>query len=142
MTAGDISALLPHRAPMLLLCELEAFTDATARATVRLTADNPFIDAHGCLDRVAFAEMMAQCFAAGAGALAASRDGRPVSLGYLAALRDLRLLDDAHLGDELVVDTRLERQLGDIVLVRGEVHKGRRLLAEGRLKIYTPGEQS
>ena len=64
----SLTAIVPHRAPMLLLSGLESFSSEEARATATVLEDNPFLRPDGKLERVAYAEIMAQCFAAGAGA--------------------------------------------------------------------------
>ncbi len=130
-----LEGLLPHRPPMLLLDGPARISGDEAETTVHVRADHMFLTEDGRLDRVAFLEIMAQCFAAGAGAR--SSDGLP-GMGYLAGVREMVVHGDAHVGETLTVRTRPEARLGDIVVVRGEICSGSRMLAEARFKIYAP----
>ena len=135
-----LTALMPHRAPMLLLSRLESFSSEEARGTMTVQADNPFLRADGTLQRVAYAEIMAQCFAAGAGASLLAAGGVCAGWGYLAALRDVTVHADACVGQRLDVLVRVSARLGEIAVVDGEVHAEGQLLATGQFKIFMPEE--
>jgi predicted hotdog family 3-hydroxylacyl-ACP dehydratase len=137
----DLSAIVPHRAPMLLLSRLDAFSEEGARATVELREGNPFLRADGLLERAAYAEIMAQCFAAGAGALARRAEKPPTGWGYLAALRDIAVHADARLGETLAVSVTLVAALASVTVVEGEVRSADRQLATGQLKIFIPEQE-
>ena len=130
-----LTALVPHRRPMLLLSALTRSGKSDAECRAEIAPDNLFLGPDGRLDRVALLEVMAQCFAAGSGA--AQTEGAP-GMGYLAGIRDVCIHGDAVVGDVLTIRARSEGGLGDISLVRGEVYCCSRLLAEGRFKIYAP----
>ena len=123
---------------MLLLTRLDSFTSEEARATVTVRADNPFLRPDGTLERVAHAEIMAQCFAAGAGARVLAAGGSCVGLGYLAALRDVTVHADVREGKILDVRVWVSARLGEIAVVNGEVHAEGQLLATGQFKIFMP----
>ena len=136
----SLTALVPHRAPMLLLGKLDSFTSEEARATAPVLQDNPFLRSDGKLECVAYAEIMAQCFAAGAGANLLAAGGSCAGWGYLAALRDVTVHADAHVGQCLDVLVRVSARLGEIAVVDGEVHAEGQLLATGQFKIFMPEE--
>ena len=136
----SLTAIVPHRAPMLLLSKLESFTSEEARAAVDVGEDNPFLRPDGKLERVAYAEIMAQCFAAGAGASLLAAGDSCAGWGYLAALRDVAVHADAHVGQHLDVLVRVSARLGEIAVVDGEVHAEGQLLAAGQFKIFMPEE--
>ena len=138
---GDLSDLLPHRAPMLLLSRLDDFSEEGARATVELREGNPFLRPDGLLERAAYAEFMAQCFAAGAGALARRSERSPASWGYLAAMRDIAVHADARCGETLAVSVRLTAALGPVTVLQGEVRSANELHATGQLKIFIPEKE-
>ena len=96
--------------------------------------------ADGTLERVAYAEIMAQCFAAGAGASLLGAGGACAGWGYLAALRDVTVHADARVGQQLSVFVRIATRLGEITVVDGEVHAEGLLLANGQFKIFMPEE--
>ena len=135
-----LTALMPHRAPMLLLSRLESFTSEEARATATVLEDNPFLRPDGKLERVAYAEIMAQCFAAGAGASLLATGGSCAGWGYLAALRDVTMHAEAQVGQHLDVQVRISARLGEIAVVDGEIHADGQLLASGQFKIFMPEE--
>ena len=136
----SLTALMPHRAPMLLLSGLESFTSEEARATVAVREDNPFLRPDGKLERVAYAEIMAQCFAAGAGASLLATGGSCAGWGYLAALRDVTIHAEAQVGQHLDVQVRISARLGEIAVVDGEIHADGQVLATGQFKIFMPEE--
>jgi predicted hotdog family 3-hydroxylacyl-ACP dehydratase len=133
-----LSELLPHRAPMLLLSRLDAFSEEGARATAELRMGNPYLRPDGLLERTAYAELMAQCFAAGAGALAQGAEKPPAAWGYLAALRDIAMHGDARLGETLAVSVSIVAALGPVTVLEGEVRSADALLATGQFKIFIP----
>ena len=141
----DLSAILPHRAPMLLVSRLDDFSAEGARATVELRADNPFLRPDGLLERAAYSELMAQCFAAGAGALARRMGKSPTAWGYLAALRDIVIHADARCGEILSVSVKVVATLGQLAVVEGEVRSANypagTLLAAGQFKVFIPEEE-
>ena len=138
----ELSALMPHRAPMLLLSRLDAFSAEGAQATAELREGNPFLRPDGLLERAAYAELMAQCFAAGAGALARCAGKPPTAWGYLAALRDLAVHGDARVGETLAVSVTIVAVLGPVTVLEGEVRCADTLLATGQIKIFIPGQES
>jgi predicted hotdog family 3-hydroxylacyl-ACP dehydratase len=138
---STLSELLPHRAPMLLLSRLDAFSEEGARATAELREGNPFLRPDGLLERAAYAELMAQCFAAGAGALARRAEKPPAAWGYLAGLRDIAMHGDARLGETLAVSVSIVAALGPVTVLEGEVRSADALLATGQCKIFIPEEE-
>ena len=157
-----VLALLPHRPPFLLLDRLEqmdadlektASPPVLAHASLRVRADNPFVNADGRLEPVALAEIMAQCFAAAAGSAAQARlraqprlqaqtaAAAKATQGYLAALRDVRILGQATTGDLLDVSVRVTATLGQVSVVEGQVRCEDRLLAEGQCKIFVAEDE-
>lgn len=126
---------------MLLLSGLDEFSEKGARATVELRKDNPFLRPDGLLERVAYVEFMAQCFAAGAGALARRMETPPAAWGYLAALRDITVHADARLGETLAVSVALVAALGPVTVLDGEVRSANTLLATGQFKVFIPEKE-
>ncbi len=150
---GDITRLLPHRPPFLLVDSVElpdrimhfdgeeswpANSYAIGHCLVR--EENPFANESGELESVAFAEMLAQC----AGALGLLQDAPAQSsmenaqppLGYLAALRDVRILSKAHVGDALHMYVRRTTTIGQISVIEGKLFCGKVCLATAQLKIF------
>lgn len=128
-------ALMPHRPPHLLLHALCAWTATSATALAVLSEGNPYLGEDGRLEPVAMAELIAQCFAAGAGAYQQSLGKKQPQKGYLAALRDFRVYGDAYRGQTLTVTVERIASLGAIIVVQGEVRCGDTLLATSQCKV-------
>ncbi|MBR5704353.1 MAG: hypothetical protein IKX21_00095 [Deltaproteobacteria bacterium] len=128
-----VTALLPHRRPMLLLDALTGVQNNQIQAIFTVREDNIFLRSDGTLEAVALLEAMAQCFAAGQG-LRGSGQNR---VGYLAAVRRCNITGEAHLGDILCASARAVAQVGAIIIVEGEMTRGEEKLASAEFKIYT-----
>lgn len=128
-----VTALLPHRRPMLLLDALTGIQANQIQAVFTVREDNIFLQGDGTLETVALLEAMAQCFAAGQG-LRGSDQNRA---GYLAAVRRCNITGEARLGDVLCASARAVAQVGAIVMVEGEMVRGEEKLASAEFKIYT-----
>lgn len=138
---AGIAALIPHSGTMCLLARLDAW-DAehiACAATNHRDAAHPLRTRSGLLAPVAI-EYAAQAMALH-GALIGQAAGKPVSPGYLASARGVRLqvlrLDDLPVAaiDELSIEA--VRQAGDArqILYAFSVHHAGRLLADGRAAV-------
>lgn len=113
LSCPSIEALLPHRAPMILLDEVHDVAAESIICKVILRASSPFVE-NGRVPAIVGLEYMAQCVAAFAG-LQAFRQGRPVRVGYLIGARLVEFSVDAfEVGEEL--DVRATRVWGDDAL--------------------------
>lgn len=100
-----LEALLPHRAPMILLDHVQDEADGSLTCKVTLRPESPFVE-NGSVPAVVATEYMAQCVAAYAG-LRAVRRGEPVQTGYLIGARTMEFAIDAFsVGEELIVKVR------------------------------------
>lgn len=85
----NISDLLPHQAPMMLLHQLTQVDETTATCRAIVQRDCIFLDNRGALPAALGIEWMAQAVAVHAGYLALS-SGSPIALGYLLGTRKYR----------------------------------------------------
>lgn len=90
----DLESLLPHRAPMILIDEVESFDAAEKRlvARVTITPNQLFFDGEGVPSWVAI-EYMAQTAAALVG-MSDRMQGRKARVGFLLGTRRLDLAID------------------------------------------------
>lgn len=121
---------------MLLLTELVQYEEDWIQARACVHGDNIFLSPEGLLHRCALVEMMAQAFAAGTGAQAVQHGEEPARRGYLASLRDIDFFADARVGEELSVRARPAMQVGNVLVVDGEVHNSSQCLCKGQFKIF------
>jgi len=134
----SLTDLMPHRKPMLLLDGLQSFDQENAWAYLQIEADNIFLRPDELLERTIYPELIAQTFAAGAGAYLNSQEKDIPHWGYLAALRDITIHGDAQLGQRIEVHTKLIARLMNVIVVEGNVYCTGRLLASGQVKIFMP----
>jgi predicted hotdog family 3-hydroxylacyl-ACP dehydratase len=135
----DLSELVPHEPPMLLLGALRTYDDESVTCTVRITADAMFVETRGeelCVPAVVGLEYMAQCVAAYAG-LKARREGRPPRIGFLIGCRELRLEVEAFsVGDTLDVEARRLWGDTDVGSFACTVKRGEEIVVSGTLSVY------
>lgn len=135
-----LDAVLPHKKPMRLLTRLiSASGDGMAMEATGLAVvdgGNPFLSEDGTLEPEALAEIMAQCFAAGAGSLKAG--AKRNAWGYLAGMRRVRIRDTARAGDILRVSVRVVLQMGELTVVEGKITNNGTEIASGEFKIFIP----
>lgn len=118
MAWPPIEALVPHRAPMLLLDRVAGFEGATITCTLTVREGAMFVERDGVGSAV-FLEYMAQAAAAHAG-LAKRGDG--ARGGRLLGARELVLdVDGVRVGEALTVRATLDWDDGVTALYLGEV---------------------
>ena len=135
LTYPPLEALLPHRAPMILLDGVHDDTEQAITCKVTLRDTSPFVE-NGRVPAVVALEYMAQCVAAYAG-LKAFREGTPVRLGYVIGARVVELAEDQFgVGEELFVSAN--RVWGDDLVGNFEcrVDSRRRRVATAVLSVF------
>jgi predicted hotdog family 3-hydroxylacyl-ACP dehydratase len=86
----DLTTLLPHRAPSILLDEVLDYGDDHASAVVRINAASKFFDARQSgVPAWVGVEYMAQTLAIWAG-YQRLRSGKPVNVAFIVAVRQFR----------------------------------------------------
>jgi 3-hydroxymyristoyl/3-hydroxydecanoyl-(acyl carrier protein) dehydratase len=128
----DILQRLPHRQPFVMIDAVSP-GDGGVTAEFLIKADNVLV-CDGFFSESGLIENMAQ--AAGAG-LPRPSDGSAPSLGYIGALRDLRIERLPRPGDTILTTVRYLNQVLNVHLAQASVHDGSGgLLASGELKIF------
>lgn len=136
MIPTNLDSIMPHRKPMQMLEELVEASPERARGHLTIRPDNLFLGKDGLLDRAAFPEIMAQCFAAAAGHLSGKRtDGNE---GYLAAISHLKICQDARLDDSLDVEVEILAEVSGVTVLAGKIMLNASTIASAELKIYLP----
>ena len=146
LTREGIAALIPHSGSMCLLHELRSWTPETIHCSANNHRDpsHPLRTRSGLMASAAI-EYAAQAMALH-GALIGQAAGTPVTPGYLASARGVRLevlrLDDLPQptpgGDQAdVLDIQATRQAGDAqqILYTFTVHHAGRCIAQGRAAV-------
>jgi predicted hotdog family 3-hydroxylacyl-ACP dehydratase len=133
--AEDLSALLPHRPPMLLLEALAEAGPAGGTALARVDPGAWYADAEGAMPAWIGLELMAQAAAAWRGAGRAPGSGP--GAGFLVAVRAYRSAVAVFpAGARLEVRVRLEgAEPGGLCAFECHILEDGRLLAEGRIRV-------
>ena len=124
---------------MLCLDRLVRATDDEAEAEVLLQEGHILLNAEGRLESCGMVELAAQCAGAGLG-YARRLLGLEPQLGFLVEARRFAVAGTAGTGDLLRVTTARAAEVGGVALVEATVHAGDRLIASGRLKVFSFAE--
>ncbi|RYY16711.1 MAG: 3-hydroxyacyl-ACP dehydratase [Cytophagaceae bacterium] len=133
-TGDDLLALLPQRPPMVLVSALLTSAADCTVTQFQVPADCVLVE-NGLLSEAGLIENMAQTAAAGAG-YAYQRQGQPAPIGFIAALRDVRVAALPAVGTTLTTEVRVVNQVLDFSIVRGTVRAGETTFAECELRIF------
>lgn len=136
LAAGDdLLALLPQRPPMVLVSALLTCADDCTVTQFRVPADCVLVEG-GVLSEAGLIENIAQTAAAGAG-YGYRQQGQPAPIGFIAAIRDLRVGALPAVGTTLTTAVRVVNQVLDFSIVRGTVRAGETTFAECELRIFS-----
>jgi predicted hotdog family 3-hydroxylacyl-ACP dehydratase len=128
----DILEYLPHRPPFVMIDSIQK-EGAKATGHFRITADNVLVE-NGFFTESGLVENMAQT--AGAG-LPQSDSGNAPSVGYIGALKDLKIENLPAVGEIITTEIGYMHQVMSAHIVQARVLNERgELLASCELKIF------
>lgn len=140
---ATIERYLPHRPPMVWIDDVLSFSEKQGHCRVRLKSDGLYMDTDG-LRPTAFIEFIAQAY----GFMSVCHhiyimdpNSKPLTKAFLASIKEAKLPQQNELanigaGDELVITINGVRQRGSIVMFKGIVSCGERLLCEAEMKVF------
>lgn len=133
-----IDNLVPHGRSVRMIDQLVQIGERAARTEFTVRDDSVLVDGSGRLDELAYAEMIAQTFAASHGFHLSAED-RKVHRGFMLGIKNLVISGEAGTGDRLTVDVRKITRFGAFGVIEGNVnHLDGRLIAAGEIKIWRP----
>ncbi len=130
----DILRYLPHRPPFVMIDDVVAEDKQHARSHFTILADNVLVS-DGYFTESGLVENMAQTAGAATGLMAQSSGSSP-TLGYIGALKDLKVFALPIVGQTLVTEVTFVHQVMQALIVSGAVHCEGQLLATCELKIF------
>lgn len=130
----EITQVLPHRPPMLLVDELVECRGDHVKA-VKTFRDGDYGVVDGVVAEAFLIECLAQTLAALRGYNARLKGLEPL-FGMLVGVDNFTVHESAKAGEELEMSGVVTRELGSFCLSEGTVCVEGRLLAEGALKFY------
>jgi len=130
----DILSLIPQRPPFVMIDKLLYFNETITQTSFLITDENIFVET-GEFCEAGLMENIAQTAAARAGYVA-RLENKPVSAGYIGAVKNLEIMDLPKINDELITEINVENQVFDIILISGRVYCKDKLLATCEMKIF------
>ena len=127
----EITALIPHRPPMLMIDALKRCDADSAVATKTFRAGS-----YGLHDGRVIEAALIECVAQAVAALHGSSSGAQPHAGMLVGVTDFKYYSPAEADRELEVTVEITKRLGPLCMANGRVSQGEVPVAEGRLKFY------
>jgi predicted hotdog family 3-hydroxylacyl-ACP dehydratase len=130
----DILELIPQRPPFVMVDRLLSAGDRSVTSCLLISEDNIFV-ASGLFHESGLIENIAQTAAAMNGYHARIR-GEMTGIGYLAGIRELKIMALPGVHKELKTTVTEEHNVLNTSIIRGQVHEGKRLIATCEMKVF------
>ena len=130
----DIHELLPQQEPFVMIDELTLMTDRQTATRFLVRPENIFVEA-GRLDAAALAENMAQTCSARLGYVNKYILKRDIQIGYIGAIRNMKVHATPGVGDVLETVVNLTEEVMGMTLVWASVCVGGKEIASAEMKI-------
>jgi len=131
----DITVLIPQKAPFVMVGSLISVDEKTARSSFLIKPDNVFVK-NNIFREAGLMENIAQTAALRAGHMAAA-ENKPVSVGYIGAVKDLEIFSLPKAGDEIETEIGIEEQVFNMTIVSGKIWLKEELIASCKLNVFT-----
>lgn len=107
----------------------------STRSSFHINRNNVFVK-DNLFREAGLLENMAQTAALRAGYLANEAD-KPVTIGYIGAVKNLEIFGLPEVEDELITEIIIENQIFDVMIFSGKVWRDKNLLAQCEMKVFT-----
>ncbi len=132
--AQNILSCIPQRTPFVMVDKLLFSDETITRSAFVVKEDNIFVE-NGCLKEPGLVENIAQTAAARAGYIS-QMENKPVSLGYIGAIKNLEIYFLPQTGDKLITEITVQNQIFDVTLISGEITCNEKEVAKCEMKIF------
>jgi predicted hotdog family 3-hydroxylacyl-ACP dehydratase len=132
--SDDITAYIPQRTPIVMVSGILSNEGKAVRTGFHISPDNIFVQ-DGVLTPPGLMENIAQTAAARAGWMA-SHENRPVSVGYIGAVKDLEIFELPPAGAFIETIAQIEHQVFNATMVTGKVMLNGKVMAQCEMKIF------
>lgn len=136
----DTLTYLPQRPPFVMIDDVLSADDKHAQATFTIAADNIFVE-NGFFTEPGLIENMAQTAGAGTG-YTAKKEGRPTPMGYIAALRNVRIARLPSVSDTIITTVQYEQKILNFHQAKARVLANGEEIASSEFKIFVPTENT
>lgn len=135
----DIHELLPQREPFVMVDKLVYFDEKTTTTSFLVREDNLFVE-NGRLNACALAENIAQTCAARLGYVNKYILKRGIQIGFIGAVKDMKVIDTPVVGDVLTTTIHVLEQIMGLTLVMAVIRIGDRVVTTAEMKIALADE--
>lgn len=135
----DIHELLPQREPFVMVDKLVYFDEKTTTTSFLVREDNLFVE-NGRLNACALAESIAQTCAARLGYVNKYILKRGIQIGFIGAVKDMKVIDTPVVGDVLTTTIHVLEQIMGLTLVTAVIRIGDRVVTTAEMKIALADE--
>lgn len=135
----DIHELLPQREPFVMVDKLVYFDEKTTTTSFLVREDNLFVE-NGRLNACALAENIAQTCAARLGYVNKYILKRGIQIGFIGAVKDMKVIDTPVVGDVLTTTIHVLEQIMGLTLVTAVIRIGDRVVTTTEMKIALADE--
>jgi predicted hotdog family 3-hydroxylacyl-ACP dehydratase len=131
----DITDFIPQKAPFVMVSRLLFVDEKTARSSFIINSGNVFLK-NNIFQEAGLMENIAQTAALRPGYMAAA-ENKPVSLGYIGAVKDLEIFSLPKTGDEIETEITMEEQVFNMTIISGKVWRDGEMIASCKLNVFT-----
>jgi len=135
LIAGEeIKEYIPQREPIIMVDAFYGIEDKKSFSGLTIKEDNILVE-NGLLSEAGIVEHIAQSCALRVGYYF-RRHQLPVPIGYIGAIKNMKILHLPHAGQRLFTTITVLQEVFDITLVSVEVEANRNLVTKGEMKIF------
>ena len=134
VTIDNIQLLIPQRPPFVMIDTLISSGEHNTTTGFVIRADNIFVE-NGLFKEPGLVENIAQTAAARAGYIS-QQQKKPVEVGYIGSVNNLKVFALPKTGDELITEITIENQIFDVTLISGKITCNGELVAQCNMKIF------
>ena len=134
ISVDNIQSLIPQRPPFVMIDKLVSFSETETSTAFTIKADNIFVE-NGIFKEPGLVENIAQTAAARAGYVSKT-ENKPVLVGYIGAVNNLKIFSLPKTGNELITEITIENQIFDVTLITGKITCNNEIIAECKMKIF------
>ena len=131
----DIRALIPQRAPIVMVDRLLRAADDEAETCFAVGSGNIFLDDQGCLAETGVLEHIAQSASAFAGWRALQAGAARPPLGFIGEVKKFHCHRRPCVGDELHTVVIIQTEFDGILVVSAEVQANGQPVADTQMKV-------
>ena len=133
-TRDDITKYIPQRHPIIMVHALVEADDDHAVTELAVEPDNVFVS-NGVLIEPGLVENIAQTAAMHVG-YQCSLKNIPIPIGYIAAVKDLKIKDLPKQNTRISTSVRITNKVLDVTVVEGRIEQEGNLLCSCEMRIF------